>query len=131
MHMAHRFEKKNRNIYFYKYLFPWPLGFDRFYSEVSSFDQLYQPSISSTFYAHIFCTKFWPKKLQSWNVTRESWAIHFCTKKSRIRCWCNWHLGSPSTSLRAALTHKDPKSAKRHSSHQCLFALLGSALLLV
>jgi len=30
------------------------------------------------------------------------------------------------TCLRKAFTYEDPKSAKRQSSHQCLFALLGS-----
>jgi len=32
-----------------------------------------------------------------------------------------------TNALYAALMHTDPKSAKRQSSHQCLFALLGSA----
>ncbi len=39
------------------------------------------PSISSTFNSRVFCTKFCPQKLQSWNVARESCAIHFQTKK--------------------------------------------------
>jgi len=52
----------------------------------------YLPSISSMFYACIFCTKFWCKKLQSWNLTWGSFAICFCTKKVRIKRWWNWHL---------------------------------------
>jgi len=50
------------------------------------------PAISSTFYACVFCTKFWCQKLQSWNVTRKSCAILFRTKKPCVKCWSNWHL---------------------------------------
>jgi len=34
---------------------------------------------------------------------------------------------SPTSCFCVAFTHADPKSAKRQSSYQCLFALLGSA----
>ncbi len=52
---------------------------------------LKQESISSTFFVPIFCTKFWHQKLQSWNVTRESCAICFHTKKVQVKCWWSWH----------------------------------------
>jgi len=60
-------------------------------------------SISSTFYSSIFHTKFWCQKLQSWNVTRESCAICFCTKKARVKCWWNWLLGLISSKFYAQL----------------------------
>jgi hypothetical protein len=37
-----------------------------------------------------FSPIFWPKKLQSWNVTRESSAKHFCTKNALVKCWWYW-----------------------------------------
>jgi len=51
-------------------------------------------SISTTLYEGIFHTKFWRLKLQSWNITRESCAICFRTKKGRVKCWWNWLLGN-------------------------------------
>ncbi len=33
---------------------------------------------------------FWRQKLQSWNVTKESWAKHFCTKNAWVKCWWDW-----------------------------------------
>jgi len=45
-------------------------------------------NILSTYYLPII----WHQKLQSWNVTRESCAKHFCTKNVCIKCWWNWHL---------------------------------------
>ncbi len=48
------------------------------------------PSISSMFYAHVFLSKFWRQKLQSWNETWESCPICFCTKNACIKCWWNW-----------------------------------------
>ncbi len=51
-------------------------------------------SISSTFYAHIFRTKFWRQKLQTcaklfrtkfWRQTC------FCMKNACIKYWWNWH----------------------------------------
>ncbi len=33
----------------------------------------------------------WHQKLQSWNVTRESWAKHFHMKNALVKCWWNWH----------------------------------------
>jgi len=46
--------------------------------------------LSSTFFTCIFRTKFWRQKLQSWDITRESWVIHFCMKMAHIKCWWNW-----------------------------------------
>ncbi len=42
-------------------------------------------SISSTFYAHIFCTKiFYLLRVWLW--------VNFCTKNTVVKCWWNWHL---------------------------------------
>jgi len=38
-----------------------------------------------------FVPIFWRQKLQSWNITRESCANHFCMKNTSIKCWWNWH----------------------------------------
>ncbi len=40
------------------------------------------------------------QKLQSWNVTRESWAKHFCTKNLCMNCWWNQPMASPRDSNR-------------------------------
>jgi len=50
------------------------------------------PSISSTYYTRIFRMKFWCQKFQSWNATRESFAIWFHTKKVQVKCLWSWHL---------------------------------------
>jgi len=47
-----------------------------------------------------FCTKFWSQKLQSWNVTRESCVVCFCTEKACVKCWWNWHLHAVAIILR-------------------------------
>jgi len=47
-------------------------------------------SISSTFYAPVFHTKFWRKKITNPNVTREKLSICFRTKNVRIKCWWKW-----------------------------------------
>jgi hypothetical protein len=49
-------------------------------------------------------------------------------QKLLVKWWRSCYYGSISTTfLREAFTRADPKSAKRLSSNQCLFALLGSA----
>jgi len=40
-------------------------------------------SISSKFYARIFCTKFWRPKLQSWLLGLKFWRQIFCTKNRK------------------------------------------------
>jgi len=37
-----------------------------------------------------FVLIFWRQKLQSWKVTRESYAKHFCTKNAHFKCWWYW-----------------------------------------
>ncbi len=51
-------------------------------------------SISSTFYALIFCTKFLAPKCQTQNTGLTLLAQKFCTKNARIEHWWNWHLYS-------------------------------------
>jgi len=41
-----------------------------------------------------FLPIFWCQKLQSWNVTRESFTKHFRTKIESAKCWWNWLQGS-------------------------------------
>ncbi len=68
---------------------------------------------------------------------------HFYMKKARVKCCWNWHCGKKATSkivlkfspvvnliniLQAAFVCTDPKSAKWHWLLNCLFALLGLAL---
>jgi len=50
------------------------------------------PSISSTFYARLFRTKFWCQKtkvLFSLPFWRKK---HFRMKNASVKCWWNWHL---------------------------------------
>jgi len=59
------------------------------------------PSISSTFYAHVFRTKFWRQKTQ---VLCAAFLVTFWqkstyiqkTKNARKKCWWIWHLESIS-----------------------------------
>ncbi len=53
-------------------------------------------SISSTFNTQI---------LQSWNVSRESFLKHFCTKNGRVKCWWNRTLDSY---IARVIKHKQP-----------------------
>jgi len=49
-------------------------------------------SISSTFYARVFCTQFLAPKLQTQNTALQFLVPNFCTQKARVKRWWNWHL---------------------------------------
>jgi len=53
---------------------------------------LHLVSISSTFYARVFHTKFWHQKWLSQMYLEKSCSICFCMKNARVKCWWNWLL---------------------------------------
>ncbi len=76
---------------------------------------------------------FWERiKIISKNISAEESSVFFSISlviPSSLSTLSLTHLGSISpTCLPKTFTCKDPKSTKRLSSHQCLFALLGSSL---
>ncbi len=90
----------------------------------------YLSSISSTFYARIFCTKFWRQKLQSW---AKHFVQNFGAKNvlSYEKCLRKMLMKSPPAFnfinvLRTAFTHVDLESIRIQSNPQYLFTLLGS-----
>jgi len=58
-----------------------------------------QESISSSCFRAHFAPIFLRQKLQSWNVTRESCAKHFCIKNTPVKCWWNWLQQGPQGQL--------------------------------
>jgi len=87
-------------------------------------------SISSTFYTRVFCTKFWRQKYKSCVLGLNFFGTKILAQNAQVICWWNWHLGFISPIyLRKVSNYVDPKSKKRQSRHLCLFALLGSKLL--
>jgi len=50
-----------------------------------------QPSISSTFYACVFETKFWRQKLQWCVLGLKFFGTKILAKKLCVKCWWNWH----------------------------------------
>jgi len=61
-----------------------------------------------------FVTIFWRQKLQRWNVTRESFANHFCTKNRRIKCWWN-----RTQTRKTHYQYQDQRSQTRSSRAAC------------
>jgi len=62
------------------------------------------PSISSTFYASVFRTKFWRQKSQSQTYLEKSCSICFGTKNARVKCWWNLLLKSEIPNFKKMLS---------------------------
>jgi len=86
-----------------------------------------QVSISPTFYMQLFCTKVFCTVFSANSLALYFFGKIILAQKLLAKCFWNWRQVSISqTCLRVAFTCADPKSAKRQSHHQCLFALLWS-----
>jgi len=76
-------------------------------------------SISSTFFARIFCTKVRSKP----NSKQRK---DFCVKNAGLKCWWNRHLVSISATIYGQLLCSQIPKAHKNSQVVSLFALLGS-----
>jgi len=81
------------------------------------------PSISSTFYVHIFHMNV---VLAAFHVRRKSCRNNVRTKNLHVKCWWNWHLGSNSSTFYSKLLRAQiPKAQKKTESLTVLLAHLG------
>jgi len=94
---AYRSQSTKRPMTWLSFLRFWDLCAQKMLSKCWRYWPL--PSISSTFYSNVFCTKFWHQKLQCWNITRKSCTICFHMKNARVKRWWNWRLVSKKPDL--------------------------------